>query len=353
MAIKYKWLAARLREQLPDYATQSRHRLPTEAELAAHYQVSRQTVRQALAVLTQEGLIESRQGSGSYLTGRLRDGAYNTIGILLPGDSQYLYPTFLYDLRTALHAEGFTLLVYKTEEKLSTEREILTEILSHPPRALIVDPVQSALFNPNLDLYHALLKKSIPVVFMRHPYPQLDNCPCILEDDISGGRILTEYLITQGHTMIGSLFCADDASGADRYRGMLEVIRDHRLPLPDDRAQWFSSFDLRQLFLAHSTGFIKKAVQESLHSCTAILCHNDVVAYELVRLLHEADDPNLAEICVVSFDHSYLCDAGSYPFLSLSHPAHAWEKRLTETVLAPLKGQTVSSSVIEWEPILG
>ena len=121
MAIKYKWLAARLREQLPDYATQSRHRLPTEAELAAHYQVSRQTVRQALAVLTQEGLIESRQGSGSYLTGRLRDGAYNTIGILLPGDSQYLYPTFLYDLRTALHAEGFTLLVYKTEEKLSTE----------------------------------------------------------------------------------------------------------------------------------------------------------------------------------------------------------------------------------------
>ena len=243
MAIKYKWLAARLREQLPDYATQSRHRLPTEAELAAHYQVSRQTVRQALAVLTQEGLIESRQGSGSYLTGRLRDGAYNTIGILLPGDSQYLYPTFLYDLRTALHAEGFTLLVYKTEEKISTEREILTEILSHPPRALIVNPVQSALFNPNLDLYHALLKKSIPVVFMRHPYPQLDNCPCILEDDISGGRILTEYLITQGHTMFGSLFCADDASGADRYRGMLEVIRDHRLPLPDDRAQWFSSCD--------------------------------------------------------------------------------------------------------------
>lgn len=71
MAIKYKWLAARLREQLPDYATQGRHRLPTETELAAHYQVSRQTVRQALAVLTQEGLIESRQGSGSYLTGRL------------------------------------------------------------------------------------------------------------------------------------------------------------------------------------------------------------------------------------------------------------------------------------------
>ena len=66
MAIKYKWLAAKLREQLPDYAARGQHQLPTEAELASRYKVSRQTVRQALAQLTQEGLIEKRQGSGSF-----------------------------------------------------------------------------------------------------------------------------------------------------------------------------------------------------------------------------------------------------------------------------------------------
>src|SRR5690348_18273399 len=37
--------------------------MPSEAELAARYEVSRGTVRQAVATLTAEGLIGSRQGA--------------------------------------------------------------------------------------------------------------------------------------------------------------------------------------------------------------------------------------------------------------------------------------------------
>ena len=62
MAIKYKWLAGRLREQLPDYTANGIHRLPTEAAISQRYKVSRQTVRQALSVLEQEGLIEKTAG---------------------------------------------------------------------------------------------------------------------------------------------------------------------------------------------------------------------------------------------------------------------------------------------------
>lgn len=47
MAIKYKWLAGHLREQLPDYTANGIHRLPTEAAISQRYKVSRQTVRQA------------------------------------------------------------------------------------------------------------------------------------------------------------------------------------------------------------------------------------------------------------------------------------------------------------------
>ena len=85
MAIKYKWLAGRLREQLPDYTANGIHRLPTEAAISQRYKVSRQTVRQALSVLEQEGLIEKRQGSGSYITGRSR--GEDRIDLLLSSDS--------------------------------------------------------------------------------------------------------------------------------------------------------------------------------------------------------------------------------------------------------------------------
>lgn len=46
-------------------------RLPTEPELAAQLNISRNTVREAMRVLAFAGLIEIRQGDGSYLRGRV------------------------------------------------------------------------------------------------------------------------------------------------------------------------------------------------------------------------------------------------------------------------------------------
>lgn len=39
-------------------------RMPTESELAAHFEVSRVTIRRALDMLVQDGYVESKQGSG-------------------------------------------------------------------------------------------------------------------------------------------------------------------------------------------------------------------------------------------------------------------------------------------------
>lgn len=105
MAIKYKWLAGHLLEQLPDYTANGIHRLPTEAAISQRYKVSRQTVRQALSVLEQEGLIEKRQGSGSYITGRSR--GEDRIDLLLSSDSAYLYPMLLHDIKKHLRHRAF------------------------------------------------------------------------------------------------------------------------------------------------------------------------------------------------------------------------------------------------------
>ena len=69
MAIKYKWLAGTLRALIKKDVKNEINKLPSEQELCRRYHVSRQTVRQALNLLTQEGLIEKRHGSGSYITG--------------------------------------------------------------------------------------------------------------------------------------------------------------------------------------------------------------------------------------------------------------------------------------------
>jgi GntR family transcriptional regulator len=65
---KYKQIADDLREQIITGALPPRGQLPTEPELAAAYGASRSTVRLAIGLLIQQGLIETRQGIGTYVT---------------------------------------------------------------------------------------------------------------------------------------------------------------------------------------------------------------------------------------------------------------------------------------------
>lgn len=58
-------------------------KFPTERVLAARYHVSRQTVRSALKLLEEKGIIKKVQGSGTYLTGKLGDPAKNQILLIL------------------------------------------------------------------------------------------------------------------------------------------------------------------------------------------------------------------------------------------------------------------------------
>ncbi|AVO57366.1 FadR/GntR family transcriptional regulator [Pseudomonas chlororaphis] len=56
-----------LRQRINDGAWGIGQRLPTEPELAAELGISRNTVREAMRVLAFSGLVEIRQGDGSYL----------------------------------------------------------------------------------------------------------------------------------------------------------------------------------------------------------------------------------------------------------------------------------------------
>ena len=80
--IRYRTIADDLRGQIAAGGLATGAVLPSEAELAGSYEVSRVTVRKALEVLRDEGLVASRQGFGWFVAGdRVRQslGALSTI----------------------------------------------------------------------------------------------------------------------------------------------------------------------------------------------------------------------------------------------------------------------------------
>lgn len=69
--------AAQLRAQIADGTWEVGARLPAEPELAAALGVGRSTVREAVRVLVHAGMLETRQGSGTYVRARTAGGPWD------------------------------------------------------------------------------------------------------------------------------------------------------------------------------------------------------------------------------------------------------------------------------------
>jgi GntR family transcriptional regulator len=64
---KYQQIADRLRDQVASGALKPGQRLPSEPDLVQEFSSSRNTVRLALALLTNQGLVVTRQGLGTFV----------------------------------------------------------------------------------------------------------------------------------------------------------------------------------------------------------------------------------------------------------------------------------------------
>ena len=349
MPSKYKQLSEQLMEIIYQNIEKGINKLPTEQELCEQYKVSRQTIRLSLSILEEKGVIEKRQGSGSYITGHFQNPSQNVIAILISSENDYFYPSLLSDIQTFLSQHHFMPRIYVTGNNTFTERGILASLLEAPPRGLLVEGCKSALPNPNLDLYEKLKKQGVRFVFLHNEYPAFHDCTCIKDDNIGGSLLLVQELIKNGHTAIGGLFKSDDAQGIERYQGFMEAMRNALLPVPDQRIGWFNTEDLEKLRQQYDTDFLKRLAQEHLKDCTAVICYNNEIAYELAKELKKMSFSIPDDITLASFDNTYLATYHDTAFLTIAHQAHEPGYPAARAILNEIKGIHSPSMELVWQ----
>lgn len=348
MPAKYIRLANILRETIFQNTGSGIYKLPSESELCEQYHMSRQTVRTALHLLMEEGLIEKRQGSGSFSTGL--GAMQNTIAVIVNQAEEYTTPAFLANIKSTLGAKGYSITVYSTHSKIAEERKILEDIKQASIRGMIVEGSKTALPNPNLDLYEYLMAKGISVLFAGGIYPSLAGCICIKEDNYYGGYLLAKHLILLGHTQIAGVFKIDDLQGLERYYGFAAAIRDYGLPLQEDLITWYTAANLEALQLKSDTGFLSDLLRRNKGLYSSVVCQNDEIAYWLIRELSYTDIRVPEDISVVSFDNSYMSDLNSTHITTLSHDRDLGTTAAS-TLLKMIQGESVFPEELSWQLI--
>ena len=342
MAQMYRQIAKELESGLAQMRLDGQLRLPTEEELCRMYSCSRQTVRSALDLMVNKGLIVKKRGSGSYISEKVAS-ISRSVFLIVENEDEYTNPEFVTALKSALKKNGHDLKCLATEGSLEKEREALTLAMSSSPAAVIIEPISNILPNHNLPLIGSISAQGTPVIYLNTSYPSPADAMCIREDNIEGAKKLVSYLKDNRHTNIACIFRCDDSRGLERYKGYVAALYENGMPFDEKRVFFFTGNDRRRI-LSGSDEFLQRAVSDMPPEVTAVICQNDEIAYRLIKVLEKNRRPDVA---VVSFDNSYYA-SGPSSITSLGHSKKELISATAEAVFSAVCHKDYYPAPIRW-----
>jgi GntR family transcriptional regulator of arabinose operon len=344
---KYLSIVEWTRQAITERGLAAGDRFLSETELCRAHQVSRQTVRQALAVLEKEGLLYRRRGSGTFVRGPGAAGTApaRTVGVISTYFSDYIFPHIVSGVERVLAKNDLAMQLAVTNNMVAEEARALKAMLEQNVSGLIVEPSKSALPNPNTALYQEVRRREIPLVFFNAAYPWSDF-PCVAMDDVAAGRLAAEHLKELGHERISGIFLLDDIQGHKRYQGFLEG-QGGAEGGAESRVLWFSHRDKATLFTISA-----ERVAALIAGSTAVVCYNDTIALGLFEFCRERGLNVPGELSIVGIDDSRLATICAVPLTSVRHPHQQLGELAAETLVSALGAASPAMAGRLFEPAL-
>lgn len=341
--VKYEYVIEELKKEIASGAWKPGDRLPTEHEIAEKYEVSRHTVRQALERMEREKLITSVQGSGTFLNDTSMKNTTNRIGVIVRYINDYIFPEIITGIQYELAKEDYTMLLYSTENRHDAERKGLQACMDQGVDGLIVEATKSARPNPNLDLYKKIQMRGIPVVFIDSVYNEMENTVSVCMNNYEGAARLTKYLYTRGYKHIVALFKEDTKVGYERCRGFIDQQREMGSTVEDDNVIWYTGNLADDL--------LTPELLDKLLKYDAVICYNDILAYQLIVSLQKRGVRIPEDLAVASFDDTIFSDISPVKITSMAHAKKKAGKIVAKKILALIHGSEEESVRLEWKMV--
>lgn len=325
MTSKYKKIARDLRSKIESYEYPIGSVIPAEAKLQTDYDVSRYTVRQAIALLVNEGFLRTEKGSGTFVNDWSSSKENNlkakTVGVVLTSLSDYIFPDILRGIEKVLRENGFNLLLASSNNDFKQEIICLEQFTLQGVDAIIMEPAKSNQYNPNFSYYAKLKSEGIPMLFI-NAYNELLRIPTVALDDIEAGRIITKYLLETDHENVAILTNWDFLQGKNRLIGYIKAHEELGITLNPK--------------LVHEYTEVDKI--EKIHDClnkiidlgaTALVCYNDELAMDL---FYELNNKLIEKVLLASVDNSSIVK--NLPIiLTINHPKEKLGEKAANSVV--------------------
>jgi GntR family transcriptional regulator of arabinose operon len=326
---KRQLVEAWIRSRIDDGALMPGEKLPSESQLCDQFGVSRNVVRQAIANLAREGLVESTRGVGTFCKAHLPASVLSTnIGVVEYFISSYIYPEIIRGCYHTLSRRGFALLVNQSEYNLEQERAVLTALRKKKVGGIIIAPIYGAGDHSNALLLEEMQAEGTAIVLCDDYYPGRSFSSVTL-DYHACGEAAAAHLWHHGHRKIGIFYQKDFLVKATRMKGVLEYLGRMEAPV---RPGWIIGFN-GQGPNGEAPAAAERFLKTAKELPTAMVCGNDEDA---LRLIEAAEHRGLQiphDLSVVGFDNSQIAQMEKISLTSVDHPSFEIGERAASILL--------------------
>ena len=280
---KHRRIYAALRHDILTGKYSTDGKFPSEGMLIRKFGVSRITIRRAMDDLKNEGFLEGRSGSGTYLSALARH-ATGMIGLVIPDYSSSNFFRILGDeLVLAGRNAGYTMLLGSLPGDTPAARaheaiSLATEYARRKVAGVIIEPVE--LMPNSADLTHEIIAAfkdlHIPVVLVDRDIAPFERSGYDLVglDNLKAGLMLGDHLIANGARRIAFLMPPHSAStNLQRMLGVAGAV-----------VKAGQNWSNRNVIYVNADD--KSALKKALSAKPrpdVVICHNDQTAAKLPR----------------------------------------------------------------------
>ncbi len=344
----YEQIVRDLRAKIRSGELRPGERMESQQDLAAKYEVSLITVKNAVAQLVNEGLLYTRVGVGTFVaeraSPRIALSPNKTIGLVLRDVKHPLFSMILHHVEERAYDRGFNILLSSSSGDIAKEESQIAHFRSMGVDGLIIASL--TLEYRATEYIRQLHREGFPYVMVSYIHDP--EYWYVGSDHEFGGFLATEHLIRLGYPTVGYVHVGKGNLLSEvRKNGYYRALLEHDIPFHSEYVYVLGTTEEdagRDRFeLGYRFG---KEFRSVPHPPRGLFFYNDIVAG---GFLQAARDQNIRvpdDVAIVGFDDSVVAGYAPVPLTTVHQPVDQIGRLAVDILQKRIDGEDIGNRTI-------
>lgn len=267
----------------------------------------------------------------------------NTIGFVVPDNVNPSYSLVLQGVEKRAAELRYSVILCNSNEDVIREKELIDMLLGKHVDGVIICPAYHPGANPNIKL---LQQFRVPYILINRTIPAQRH-PCLKPNNFRAAYLAGQYLIQKGHREVIHLTRRQSVIAVEeRIEGLQAAFRDQQIPFPEKNIYRCCEISIES---AHTE---MMTILHNRNDLTAVLTFNDIIAFGVMKALHESQRKIPEEIAVMGFDNLLFSDICLVPLTTVKQNLYATGTTAMDVIMQQIHGEFDGAIPVLPEPAI-